>query len=61
MECAGPDLDIVGLQDDAPLLSPEVLQIENQRLKAQEQPSKVPDYRGRGQSGLPQPGATAAT
>src|SRR5438309_5001993 len=39
MESAGPDLDIVGLQDDASLLRPKVLQVENQRLEAQNEPS----------------------
>src|SRR5207248_8361402 len=39
MECAGPDFDVVGLEDDAPLLGPEVLQIEYQGLEAQDQPS----------------------
>ena len=53
MEGAGADLDIVGLQDHAALLRPEALQIEDQRLEAH--------HRGRGQSGLPQPGALAAT
>jgi hypothetical protein len=39
MERAGPDLDIVGLQDYASLLRPEVLQVEYQRLEAQDLPS----------------------
>src|SRR5207247_1103173 len=34
MERAGPDLDIVRLQNDAALLRPEALQIENKRLEA---------------------------
>src|SRR3546814_4861494 len=34
MEGAGPDLHVVGLQDDAALARPEVLQAEDQSLKA---------------------------
>src|SRR6202011_5334319 len=38
MERAGANFDVVGLQDDASLLRPEVLQVENQGLETQGRP-----------------------
>src|ERR1700730_8361229 len=38
MERAGADFDVVGLQDDASLLRPEVLQVEYQGLETQGRP-----------------------
>jgi len=39
MESAGPDLDVVRLQNDASLRRPKALQVEKQRLEAQGPPS----------------------